>query len=174
MNAINTGPVKVTVKSFNISRGYGFFAQEGKKNPDVFVHIEQLLGFGFEQKDMQMNRTAFVDFEETRKGLIVTKVYSIGDKKALPTERRLIIDRNGDLIIIKVTEIATGCNWFEIRKGSIDGEQVGDRIFFLADARKAIGKVINHPIPINAGTKTNVIRPRPDGKQKERKQKQAA
>lgn len=147
--------IEVSVKFFNDTKGFGFFRQSNKGAPDIFVHLAVLEQFGFQKADMVMDKPAVVDFRSSDKGLIVTKIHSIGDKKTPPTELKTIVDRKDDLFVVKVVEIKTGRHLFEIRKGSMEGEQVGDDLFCLAKARKAIGKVILHIVA--ESRPTNVV-----------------
>lgn len=154
----------VTVKFFNDSKGFGFFRQ--KSGPDIFVHISTLIVAGFHKNDMLMDKPAVVEFKQTPKGLVASAIHSIGNKRALLTHRRTTIDRHDGKFIMKVVDLQTNDTHFEIRIGGLDGSQMGDNLYCLDKARKMIGKTIVPPTPIDHGQKTNVIRPRHDGKQK--------
>lgn len=170
MNNVN----HVTVKFFNDDKGFGFFRQ--KSGPDIFVHFSVLLRAGFQKADMVMDKPAVVEFNKTPRGLVATVIHSIGAKRAIATHRRTVIDHNDGKFIIKVVDLRTEQSHFEVRRGGVDGEQIGADLFCLNDARKLIGKTIQAPIVEGHGFKTNIVRPRHDGKAKAKsaKEKQAA
>ena len=160
----------VTVKFFNDSNGFGFFRQ--KSGPDIFVHFSVLIQAGFAKSDMVPDKPAVVEFKQTTRGLVASAIHSIGQKRALLTHRRTLVDNHDGKFIVKVVNLKTNDMHFEVRLGAVDGDQMGENLFCLVDARTQIGKTISHPQAPHHGLRTNIPRTvaKPSGdKQKEKK-----
>ena len=142
----------VTVKFFNTQKGFGFFSDN--HGTDFFVHISQVVTSGFCAADLNEGQSAVIDVEKTERGLVTAQIHSIGTKLAPPTHRRTIVDHHKELVVVKAVEIQTGRSHFEIRQGGITGEQQGDSLFTLSQARAKIGKVL--PVIVTESVKTNV------------------
>lgn len=91
-------------------------------------------------------------------------VFWVGKERALHEKMqeeaamiRRIVDRSGDKVIVKVTDMRGGTPYYEVREGAVDGKLLsGSAMLTLAKAREMIGKVIEPPKPEGHGVKTNV------------------
>ena len=72
-------------------------------------------------------------------------------------EVRQVIDRNGDKRLVKVS-LGSDFLGYQVEYMGENGDVIrteGIGKLSLAEARALIGKSISHPVPANAGTKTN-------------------
>lgn len=72
-------------------------------------------------------------------------------------EVRQVIDRNGDKRLVKVS-LGSDFLGYQVEYMGENGDVIrteGVGKLSLAEARALIGKSISHPVPTNAGTKTN-------------------
>jgi len=89
--------VQVTVKSYFVEKGFGFFKRpEGK---DIFVHVTLLEYYGFTPEDMIEDASAVIDVESNGDRKTTVVICHIGDKLAQvddsrPQKRKLTIRTN--------------------------------------------------------------------------------
>lgn len=149
--------VTASVKFYNEEKGFGFFKIPGEK-ADAFVHISSLQEQGFESADMEQFAAAEIEIEADQSGrLKATKVVKLGGKFARPEFTRSVVDRKGDLVVVKVTAFSRRsgrADYYEIQNSN--GQLMEEGIGTLAEARSLIGHVILPPQPVGYGQKTNV------------------
>ena len=143
----------VVTTTFMNTRGYGYCRING--TDDVRVKVDLLTAAGFGPSDYKEG--AMITFEDEGKNgkVRVKRITAIGDRLALNFFTiRHGVDRNNGLVIDKVTEVGRE-RFPTFRIIAENGDFVSTELS-LGVARDKIGKVIEAPVALNAGKKTNV------------------
>lgn len=133
--------------------GFGFSRVGG--SIDVFTRVEKLIDAGFNRTDFAPGVSVTIEYEAVGGGKFRTeRITAIGNKLAPKYFKSTIVDRANGFVITKVIE--TGREMSPIFRISAENGDLVSTEYSLGKARDKIGKVIEVPVALNAGRKTNV------------------
>ncbi|MES2748838.1 MAG: hypothetical protein V4606_00365 [Patescibacteria group bacterium] len=139
------------------------FVREGEA--DIFLPINIVLKSGFQVDELKIDATVELEYETDKFGRYrATMIHEVDGKLSTQLYRCNVVDRHGDLAIIKVVDITS---FYAIAYRVIDKEGCKKSSHpTLAAARASIGRVIETPQAVGHGRKTNVIKVMEDKKKK--------